>query len=134
MQLTPYLQFDGRAEEAIQFYKAALGAEVVMMLRFKESPDQSMLAPGSENKIMHATLRVGESTFHASDGHCGGQSKFDGFNLNLLFKSDAEAQKTFAALADGGKVCMPLTKTFFSSNFGMVNDRFGVPWMVYVGM
>jgi PhnB protein len=133
MQLAPYLYFDGRTEEAIQFYKTAIGAEVQMMLRFKESPDQSMVAPGSENKIMHSTLRVGESTFFASDGHCKGAAKFDGFALSLTVKTDAEAQKAFDALANGGKINMPLTKTFFSSNFGMVNDRFGVVWTVMVG-
>ncbi|HSU68023.1 MAG TPA: VOC family protein [Tepidisphaeraceae bacterium] len=132
MQVTPYLQFDGRCDEAIQFYKTALGAEVQMLMRFKESPDQSMIKPGVENKVMHASIRIGDSTINLSDGHCTGQGKFDGFSLSLTLKSDAEAKRAFDALGQGGKVGMPLTKTFFATSFGMVNDRFGVSWMVYV--
>jgi PhnB protein len=132
MQVTPYLQFDGRCDEAIQFYKTALGAEVQMLMRFKESPDQSMIKPGVENKVMHASIRIGDSTINLSDGHCTGQGKFDGFSLSLTLKSDAEAKRAFDALGQGGKIGMPLTKTFFATSFGMVNDRFGVSWMVYV--
>lgn len=135
MQVQPYLQFDGRCEEAINFYKAALGAEVLMLMRFKESPEPpppGALAPGSENKVMHAALKIGESKVNLSDGHCMGQAKFDGFSLTIVVNNDQQAAKAFNALADGGKIGMPLTKTFFSSSFGMVNDRFGVSWMVYV--
>jgi PhnB protein len=135
MQVQPYLFFEGRCEEAIEFYRKALGAEVTMLLRFKDSPEPhqpGMIPPGAENKVMHANLRIGDSTVLASDGHCAGQPNFQGFFLSLTARNDAEAQRLFAALADGGQVRMPLGKTFFSSSFGMVADRFGVGWMIYV--
>jgi PhnB protein len=135
MQVQPYLFFDGRCEEAIEFYRKALGAEVTMLMRFKESPEPpqpGMVPPGSENKIMHANLQIGETTVMASDGHCMGQAKFQGFSLSISAKDEAEADRLFAALADGGQVQMPLSKTFYSPRFGMVADRFGVSWMVIV--
>ena len=135
MQLQPYLFFDGRCEEAIEFYRQTLGAEVNMMLRFKDNPEPQQpgtLPPGAENKIMHANLRIGESTVLASDGRCTGKPNFQGFSLTLIAKDEAEAERLFAALGQGGQVQMPLTKTFFSPRFGMVADRFGVSWMVYV--
>jgi PhnB protein len=131
-----YLYFDGRCEEAIEFYRRALGAEVDMLMRFKDSPEPhqpGMCAPGSENKVMHATIRIGETSLMASDGHCGGKAAFQGFSLSLVVRTEAEADQLFTALADGGKVQMPLAKTFFSPRFGMVADRFGVCWMVLVG-
>jgi PhnB protein len=130
--IQPYLIFNGRCEEAVEFYRKALGAEVVMLLRFKESPDQSMVAPGSENKIMHSTLSIGNTIVLASDGHCTGQQAFAGFSLSLTVKTEADADRFFAALADGGQIQMPLTKTFFSPRFGMVTDRFGISWMVII--
>ena len=137
MLVQPYLCFDGRCEEALEFYRGALGAEVEFLMRFKDNPeketcDPNMAAPGSEDKVMHSTVRVGDSVFMASDGRCSGQAKFDGFSLSLTVSNEAEAEKRFAALSDGGKVQMPLAKTFFSPSFGMVADRFGVSWMVYV--
>jgi len=135
MQVQPYLFFDGRCEEAINFYRKSLGAEVERLLRFKESPEPpqpGMVPPGSENKVMHAAFRVGDTTILASDGNCAGKPNFQGFSLSLTAPNDAEAKRLFAALGDGGQVQMPLTKTFFSSSFGMVADRFGVSWMVYV--
>jgi PhnB protein len=135
MQVQPYLFFDGRCEEAIEFYKSAVGAEVTMLMRFKDSPEPhppGMLPPGAESKVMHASLRIGDSTVMASDGQCLGQANFQGFSLSLSVANDAEAERLFAALANGGKVCMPLAKTFFSSRFGMVADRFGVSWMIIV--
>jgi PhnB protein len=135
MQVQPYLNFDGRCEEALNFYRGALGAEVTMLLRFKDSPEPpqpGMVPPGAEEKVMHASFRIGDSTVLASDGHCAGQPNFQGFFLSLTVPNDAEAKRLFAALADGGQVRMPLAKTFFSSNFGMVADRFGVGWMIYV--
>ena len=132
----PYLFFDGRCEEAIAFYKKALGAEVEMMMRFKEAPEQpppGTLPPGSENKVMHACLRINGSSVMASDGCAqGGKPKFQGFSLSVNAKDEAEADRMFAALADGGKVEMPLGKTFFAKRFGSVSDRFGVGWMVIV--
>lgn len=128
----PYLFFEGRCEEAIEFYRKAVGAEVVMMMRFKESPDPTMRAPGSENKIMHANLRIGQSMVLMSDGRCEAAAKFQGFALSLTVPNETEASRLFAALGQGGQVQMPLTKTFFSPSFGMVADRFGVSWMVYV--
>ena len=133
--IEPYLFFDGRCEEAIEFYRNALGAEVDMLMRFKDSPEPhqpGMTAPGSENKVMHANLRIGGTSVMASDGRCGGKPHFDGFALSLGVATEAEADRLFAALADGGKVQMPLTRTFFSPRFGMVADRFGVMWMVIV--
>lgn len=135
MQVTPYLAFNGRCEEAIEFYRRTLGAEAIMQMRYKDSPEPpppGMVPPGSENKIMHASLRIGDTTVMASDGACQGQPSFQGFSLSLTASSQAEADRLFAALGDGGQVQMPLTKTFFSPRFGMVADRFGVSWMVYV--
>jgi len=131
----PYLFFDGRCEEAIEFYRKALNAEVDMLMRFKDSPEPTqpgMHPPGSENKVMHANLRIGDTSVMASDGRCGGKPHFDGFALSLEAATEAEADRLFAALADGGKVQMPLTRTFFSPRFGMVADRFGVMWMIIV--
>jgi PhnB protein len=135
MRVEPYLFFDGRCEEAIEFYKKALGAEVTMLMRMKESPDPhppGMLLPGSENKVMHSSFRIGDTTVMASDGRCLGRPSFEGFSLSLTARDDAEAERLFAALGDGGKVQQPLIKTFFSSRFGMVADRFGVSWMIVV--
>ncbi|MFN0021944.1 MAG: VOC family protein [Pirellulaceae bacterium] len=135
MLIQPYLNFDGRCEEAINFYKKALGAELIMLMRNSETPEKpppGMLAPGSDNKVCHASFRVGDSTVMASDGGCHGKSGFQGITLNLAVASEAEATKMFKALADGGEVQMPLTKTFYSPSFGMVKDRFGVSWMLYL--
>jgi PhnB protein len=132
MQVEPYLFFDGRCEEAIEFYKVNLGAEVTMMARFKDSPESGMVPPGNEEKVMHARFRLGDAAVLASDGSCEGKPSFKGFSLSLNAASQDDAEKMFAALSDGGVVQMPLTKTFFSPAFGMVADRFGVSWMVYV--
>lgn len=135
MPIEPYLFFDGRAEEALNFYRQAIGAEVTMLMRFKDSPEPTppgMIPPGAENKVMHASFRVGETTIMASDGRCQGQANFHGFALSLTAANEAEADRLFAALGDGGKVQMALTKTFFSPRFGMVADRFGVSWMIIV--
>jgi len=132
MDVQPYLNFDGRCEEAIEFYRKALGAEVKMLMRFKDAPDQQGMSPGAENKVMHANIRIGDSDVLASDGRCLGQSKFQGIALSLWAKTEAEADRMFAALADGGQVQMPLAKTFFSPRFGMLADKFGVGWMVLV--
>ena len=128
----PYLFFDGRCEEALGFYRSALGAEVTMLARFKDSPDPTMCPPGAGDRVMHASFRIGEATVLASDGRCEGRLSFQGFSLSLTVPNEAEAERLFAALADGGQVQMPLTKTFFSPRFGMVADRFGVSWMIYV--
>lgn len=135
MLVQPYLNFDGRCAEAIEFYKNSLGAEVTCMMRFKDSPepcDPGMVPPGNEDKVMHASLNIGETTVLASDCGCTGQPKFEGFSLSLSVPSEAEAERLFAALAEGGQVQMPLAKTFFSPRFGMVADQFGVSWMVLV--
>ncbi|TWU04827.1 YciI family protein [Stieleria varia] len=130
----PYLFFGGRCEEALQFYQSALGATVLMKMRFNETPDptpEGMLQPGFEDKIMHASFTVGAMTLMASDG-CNDQSKFDGFRLALSVPTEEAADAAFNALADGGTVDMPLTKTFWSPRYGMVTDPFGVAWMVMV--
>jgi PhnB protein len=135
MTIQPYLFFDGRCEEAVEFYRDTLGAKVTMLMRFKDSPEPhqpGMLPAGAENKVMHASLSIGEATVLASDGQCLGKPNFEGFSLTLSVPNDAEAESLFASLGDGGQVRMPLTKTFFSSRFGMVADRFGVPWMIIV--
>lgn len=133
MQLQPYVFFEGRCEEALEFYRRTLGAEVTSLMRFKEfrGPEAStMIQPGTENKVMHAAFRVGDATVMASDGRCMGNPTFRGFALSLTVPTEAEAERLYAALADGGEARMPLTKTFFSPRFGMVSDRFGVDWMV----
>lgn len=130
-----YLFFDGRCEEAIEFYRRALDAEVDMLMRFKDSPEPPQpgcVPSGSENKVMHASLRIGETSVMASDGRCAGKPNFQGFALSLTVSTEAEAERLFTALADGGQLQMPLAKTFFSPRFGMVADRFGVMWMVLV--
>ena len=132
MQVQPYLFFEGRCHEALEFYRKVLGAEVTALMRYKDSPDPTMVQPGSEDKVMHASFRVGETTVMASDGRCGGNPSFQGFALSLTVANEAEAERLFAAIADGGQVIMPLTTTFFSPRFGMTTDRFGVSWMVYV--
>jgi PhnB protein len=132
MELQPYLFFDGRCEEAIEFYRNKLGAEVTMLMRFKDSPEPHQHTPGTDDKVMHASLRIGDAMVMASDGRCLGNPSFQGFALSLTAAGDAEADRLFKALAEGGQVQMPLGKTFFASSFGMVADRFGVSWMVYV--
>ena len=135
MEIQPYLFFGGRCEEAIEFYRKTLHAEPVMLLRWKdcpEPPQPGMIPSGSENKIMHGRLKIGGTTMLMSDGECRGQASFQGFSLSLTVSDDAEAERVFNALGDGGQVQMPLAKTFFSPNFGMVADKFGVSWMVYV--
>ena len=132
--ITPYLNFGGRCEEALEFYRKALGAEVEMLMRFDESPDPTppgMLQAGFEKKVMHATFRVRGLPLMASDG-CDDKSKFDGMRLALAVPKEADARRAFDALADGGSVEMPATKTFWSPCFGMVTDRFGLGWMVTV--
>ena len=134
-QVQPYLFFDGRCEEAIEFYKSALGAKVDMMMRFKDSPEPvppGMCPPGSDDKVMHAALRIGNTVVMASDGMAGGKPEFKGFSLSVNAANEAEADKVFAALGKGGKVTLPLGKTFYSPRFGMVTDKFGVGWMVIV--
>jgi PhnB protein len=135
MQVQCYLFFDGRCEEAIEFYKSKLGAKVEMLMRFKDSPEPAqpgMVPPGAENKVMHSCIRIGDTAVMASDGRCMGKPSFQGFSLSLTPPDVAEAERLFAALGDGGQVQMPLAKTFFSPRFGMVADRFGVSWMVVV--
>lgn len=136
MIVQPYVFFDGRCEEAIAFYQKALGAKVEMLMRFKENPEpptENCAAPGADDKVMHACIRIGETSMMLSDGmNMTGKPAFEGFSLSLTVKTEAEAKKLFAALGDGGTVCVPLNKTFFSPSFGMINDRFGVSWMVVV--
>ena len=133
MQVQPYLFFNGRCEEAIEFYRSALGAEVQMLMRFKDCPEPpppGAFPPGSENKVMHAALQIGGTTVMASDGTCAGKPEFQGFSLSLDAATDNEAKRLFDALSQEGQVRMPLGKTFFASSFGMVADKFGVGWMV----
>jgi len=135
MQIQPYLFFDGRCEEALEFYRKTVGAKVEMLMRFKDSPEPpqpGMCPPGSDDKVMHACFRVGDTPVMASDGRCQGKPSFQGFSLSITVPKEAEADRLFAALGDGGQVQMPLNKTFFSPRFGMVADRFGVSWIIIV--
>ena len=132
MSVQPYLFFGGRCEEALEFYRSALGAEVEMLSRFKDAPEPGMAQPGMEDKVMHASLRIGETILMASDGRCDGEPRFDGFSLSIIVSNEEQAETVFNALAEGGEVTMPLEKTFWALKFGMVEDRFGVGWMVSV--
>ena len=132
MQVQPYLFFDGRCDQALEFYKTAIGADVKMLMRWKDSPDPSMCTPGNADKVMHAQFEVGETTIMTSDGRNGGAPKFEGFALTIAAKTEAEADKLFGALSYGGQVTMPMAKTFFSPRFGMLADKFGVNWMILV--
>jgi PhnB protein len=135
MHTQVYLFFNGRTEEALEFYKKTLGAEVEMLMRFKDAPKEAQAgcAPGSESKVMHSCFKLGDQRVMASDGRNEGNPEFKGFSLTLAVDSEAEADRLFAALSDGGKVEMPLGKTFFSPRFGVLSDKFGVGWMVMVG-
>lgn len=136
MQIQPYLFLDGRCEEAITFYRQALAAEVVMLMRFGEAPDGAGSCPDGStppaDKVMHACLQIGEAQLLLSDGFSGGKPEFKGFSLSLSAADDAHAARLFAALAEGGQVTQPLMPTFFASSFGMVSDCFGVSWIVLV--
>ena len=132
MQFQPYLFFDGRCDEALDFYKKAVGAEVRNVMRWKDNPDPGACNAANKDKVMHADVKIGDATVLASDGMCEGKPEFKGFALTLSAKTAAEADKLFAALSDGGKVQMPMTKTFFSERFGMLADKFGVGWMIIV--
>jgi PhnB protein len=129
----PYLLFGSRCEEAIEFYRKALNAELVKLVRFKDAPEpQPGLPDCFEDKIMHATLKIGDTVLMASDGQCEGKANFEGFSLSITVPDEAEAERVFTALGEGGLVTMPLEKTFWAPRFGMLQDRFGVGWMVSV--
>jgi PhnB protein len=134
MNVQPYLSFEGRAQEAIDFYKSALGATVDMVMHFKDAPPdvQAQMPAASKDKVMHAAFRVGDTQIMATDGNCSGKAGFSGISLTLNAADDAEAEKLFAALGAGGQVTMPMSETFFANRFGMVADKFGVNWMVIV--
>jgi PhnB protein len=135
MRVEPYLNFDGRCEEAIEFYKKSIGAQVTALMRFSDAPPGAggpNMPKEIQGKVMHASFKVGDTTVMASDCNCTGKPNFLGISLSLIARSDAEAERAFTALSEGGKVNQPLGKTFFSSSFGVVADRFGVSWMVVV--
>jgi PhnB protein len=134
MLVQPYLNFDGRTEEAINFYTKAVGAKLDMLMRYKDAPDmpRDAVPPGGENKVIHASFRVDDSVVMASDCYCKGAPAFQGITLSVTVKDEAEADRVFNALSEGGKVGMPLGKTFFSPRFGMLEDKFGLAWMVMV--
>jgi PhnB protein len=132
MLVEPYLDFNGRCEKAIEFYRKAVGAEVEGLMRFKDSPDPASCSPGDGDKVMHASLRIGTSRVMASDGRCTGQHAFAGVSLALTADTVPQAQKLFKALAEGGQTFMPMGPTFFAETFGMATDKFGVTWMVIV--
>jgi PhnB protein len=129
MRVEPYLYFNGRCEEAVEFYRRAVGAEITVLARFKDNPGVPAPA-GAADKVMHAALKIGDTTVLASDGQGEGTPSFKGFSLSLTADRDSEADRMFAALSDGGKARLPLTSTPFASRFGMVADRFGVLWTI----
>ncbi|HEY9280512.1 MAG TPA: VOC family protein [Eoetvoesiella sp.] len=141
MQVQTYLFFEGRCEEALEFYKRELGAEVTALMRYNEAPKPAegeqqgdcQLPPGSDNKIMHCSFKVGDTTLLASDGRCSGHASFQGFSVAITAPDIGEAERLFAALSKGGQVQMPMAETFFASRFGMAADPFGVSWMVLAG-
>ena len=130
--IQPYLFFNGRCDEAIEFYQRTLGAEVQMLMRNKDAPPGNAppLPPGSENKVMHASLSIGGAVVMASDGMCSGEPSFKGFSLSLAYPGETDCRRAFDALGNGGRIDMPLGKTFWTECFGMVTDRFGVQWMI----
>ena len=128
----PYLFFGGHCEEALEFYRETIGAEVEMLMRYKESPEPHGLPECFEDKVMHARFRVGQTSLMASDGRCEGAVNFDGFSLSITVADEAEAERVYAALSEGGVATMPLEKTFWAPKFGMLQDRFGLGWMVSV--
>jgi PhnB protein len=132
MHVQPYLNFDGRCDEALAFYKKAIGVELGMLMRWKDSPDKTMCTPDNAEKVMHAQFQIGDTTVMASDGRNTGKPNFQGITLSISASTEAEADGIFAGLADGGQVQMPMGKTFFSPRFGMVADKFGVGWMILV--
>jgi PhnB protein len=132
MSVQPYLFFGGRCEEALEFYHTAVGAQVEMLMRYGESPEPHGLPECFADKVMHSSVRIGETTLMASDGRCEGMVSFEGFSLSINVPNEAEAERVFNALAEGGLVTMPLEKTFWAPKFGMLTDRFGVGWMVSV--
>ena len=130
MNVQPYLSFEGRAQEAMDFYKTAIGAKVDVVMLFKDAPPDMQANMPNKDKVMHSAFKVGETTIMATDGQCSGKSEFSGITLTLNATSNGEAEKLFNALAQGGKVNMPISETFFAHRFGMVADKFGVGWMV----
>jgi PhnB protein len=130
MNVQPYLSFEGRAVEALEFYKSAIGATIDVVMKFKDGPPEMNVSPESKDKVMHAAFRVGDTQLMATDGQCSGKSAFSGISLTLNASSNEEAEKLFNALAQGGKTNMPMSETFFAHRFGMVADKFGVGWMV----
>ena len=132
--ITPYLFFNGRCDEAIEFYKAALDAEIEYIMRFDESPEplpDGTLPPNFDKKIMHATITVRGVKLMVSDG-CAEELEFLGFRLAISEPTEEQARATFRALAESGTVDIPIGPTFWSPCYGMVTDKFGMPWMVSV--
>ena len=133
MQIQPYLFFEGRTEEALEFYQGKLGAKVEFLMRYKDNPDPRHNPPNSGDKVMHCNFRIGDTQVMASDGNCSGKPSFQGFSLTFNAADEADAKRRFTALAEGGQVNLPLSETFFAKSFGMVADRFGLNWMVMAG-
>jgi PhnB protein len=130
MFVQTYIYGEGRSEEMLDFYKKAVGAQVTALMRFKDAPDQSNISPGSKDKVMHASFKVADTDIMISDGMNKGNPKFDGFALTVQARDEADSEKYFKALSEGGQVTMPLAETFFAKRFGMLSDKFGVNWMV----
>lgn len=132
MDLVTYLGFDGTCEEAFRHYEKVLGGRILMMVRNGDAPPGTPIAPGSERLIMHARLQVGDRLLMGGDAPAGHFSKPQGFCANVMVEDVAAAERIFRGLAEGGTVTMPVGETFWARRFGMLVDRFGVPWMVNV--
>jgi PhnB protein len=132
MRLEAYLFFNGRTEEALAFYAEAIGAETLSLLRFKDSPEATNATPEWQDKVMHATFSIGSSVIMASDGVHAAPQKYSGFSVSIIADDFSSGEKMFAALSKGGEIRMPWQPTFWTKGFGMISDKFGMPWMVAV--
>jgi PhnB protein len=129
-----YLNFNGNCEEAFKFYEKTLGAKIDSLMKHSGSPAEEHVAPEWRDKVLHARLAVGDTIIMASDAPPEYQTEARGFYISLQIDDANEARRIFDAFADGGRVAMPLGKTFWAELFAMVTDRFGTPWMINHGM
>lgn len=130
MNALPYLFFKGNCAEALAYYQQTIGATLSNVMLNKDAPNAEARMPGPDNMVMNAFLHIGQSTLMASDSPAEWYDKPKGFRVYLETDSAADADRIFAAFAEGGEVAMPLSATFWAELFGMVTDKFGTPWMV----
>jgi PhnB protein len=130
MQLNPHLNFNGDCEAAFKFYEKCLGAKITFMMPYEGSPVAGEVAAAWRNKILHATLQVGDDVITGADAPPGRYEKPQGFSVTLGLKNPAEAERIFRALSESGSVTLPMQETFWAAQFGMLVDQFGIPWMI----